>query len=171
MALLEKSRRRLASSDVDDAPASHPLASPRERLLCTRDEREFWRDDSVYCDSLRETLFLTSLGLAFVLELELLYCLFAAIVVSHSAEGRTTLLENYGKSRRERVEHVLKTFTSSTDDRSRQKKTSKKRVCVCVCVARASFMQPGAQQMGCPDVAQLGRLSGTGKIDRALSCI
>ena len=81
MALLEKSRRRLTSSDVDDAPASHPLASPRERTLCHRDEREFWRDKSVYCDSLRETLFLTSsLGLAFVLELELLYCRFAAIV-------------------------------------------------------------------------------------------
>ena len=60
MALLEKSRRRLTSSDVDDAPASHPLASPRERTLCHRDEREFWRDKSVYCDSLRETLFLTS---------------------------------------------------------------------------------------------------------------
>ena len=65
--------------------------------------------------------------------------------------------------------HSLHPPTTAPD----KKKTSKKRerVCVCVCVARASFMQPGAQQMGCPDVAQLGRLSGTGKIDRALSCI
>ena len=122
MALLEKSRRRLTSSDVDDAPASHPLASPRERTLCHRDEREFWRDN-VYCDSRRETLFLTSSRASHLYSNS--NCFTAALqpLLPYSAEGRTTLLENYGKSRRETdSEHVLNTMLTEptqTDARSR----------------------------------------------------
>ena len=186
MALLEKSRRRLTSSDVDDAPASHPLASPRERVLCHRDEREFWRDKSVYCDSLRETLFLTSSRASHLYSNS--NCFTAALqpLLPYSAEGRTTLLENYGKSRRETdsessspkpptswsrplptvpYKPTLSTLSQRGTEHERGREGER------VCAARASSMQPGAQQIGCPDVAQLGRLSGTGKIDRALSCI